>query len=319
MKKIILLVVGISCSLISMEPQGGHKDKVRLSAQSSSSSGSQGQVSAFDTIELHRNGSPSLDTARLQQQGKIVITDDDIANLAQLEELLKQASNETKEKRKSAIYMPQLPQLDLSSLGRDLSGGAIKRNNNVDLEQGSDEDLEKQALDQAFDFFVHYMKDKSQKPDLDLKIIKKDLIKKFKKAHSTPPTSPTVNADAQERSKIEEKNQKLQKRRQGLLALRKGSVYQATAREKRAQLPQSPALNRVRDPKPFEILTSLMNEPEVQEGLQSVEQLVVNLLAQKNQQTQSSLQNTRYGGIIGALASAGASALITYLSTKKSC
>lgn len=323
MKKVMLgILLGSVLNLYTMEPIGGHKDKGRLSTQStsSSSSGSPGQVSAFDNVELHRQGSPALDTARLQQHGKIVITDEDIENVARLEELLKQASSDGKNKRKSAIYMPsQLPQLDLTHLGRDLSGGAIKRGAHADLEKGSNEDLENQVLEEAFDFFSHYMKDKSQKPDLDLTIIKKDLIKKFKKAHTTPPATPTVNADVKLRAKIEEKNHKLQKRRQGLLVLRKGSIVQATAREKRAQFPQSPALNRVREPKPFEILTTLMSEPEVQEGLQAVEQLVIKLLTQKNYETQSSLQRTRYGGATATILSAGVSALITYLSTRKSC
>lgn len=302
--------MGISCSLISMEPQGGHQDKskTRISASSNSSSDSHGEISAFTTIELHREGSSTLDTARLKKLGKIVITD--IADIAALEEALKQKGSQVDRqgKRKSIIYMPQL---DLVAMTRDLSNGSTHKSQNLDLEKGSYEGLEKQAMEEAFDFFVHYMKDKSQNPDLDLKAIKTDLIKKFKKAHNTPPATPSDTANA--------KMQTLQKRKQGVLALRKGSAYQATARAKRAQLPQSPAMNRARDPKPLEILTSLMNEPEVQEGLQNVEQLVLNLLAEKNKQTQSSLTNTRYGGILATLISAGASALITYLGTKKSC
>lgn len=306
------MLLGMGTIIISMEPPQGHKDakeKDRKSA-SSSSSGSGGQISAFENIELHRRDSPQLDTARLKQQGKIVISDEDLVNLAALEEILKQKGSKVdqKEKHKSIIYMPQL---DLVALGRDLSGGSVKRGQQLDVEKGSSEELDQQAMEQAFDFFVHYYKDKSQKPDLDLKVIKADLIKKFKKAHNTPPSTPNDNTDA--------KIQKQQKRKQGVIALRKGSAYQATARAKRAQLPQSPALNRARDPRPLEILTSLMNEPEVQDGLQSVEQMVVDLLAQKNQQTQSSLTNTRYGAILGPILSAVASALITYLGTKKSC
>lgn len=318
MKRIVFgILLGNMINVTAMEPQGGHKDKERIgkvvSSQSgsSSSSGSHGEVSVFDAIELHRNGSPALDTARLQQQGKIIIKDEDLQNLAELERKLKLAGSrvESSEKRKSVIYMPEL---NLAAMGRDLSGGSVYRGQAGDLEKGnSHDDLEQQAMEETFAFFLQYMKDKSQNPNLDLKVIKSDLLKKFKKAHNTPPTTPNDTANT--------KIQKLQKRKQGVVALRKGSTYQATARAKRELLPQSPALSRARDAKPMEILTALMAEPEVQEGLQSIEQLVVNLLAEKNKQTQSSLQNTRYGGILATLISAGASALITYLGTKKSC
>lgn len=310
MKNILLLIMGMSCSLISMEPQEGHKDKskARVSASSNSSSDSNGHAAGLEVIDLHHEGSSTVDKERLKQLGKIVISD--IADIAALEEALKQKGSQVdqQDKRKSIIYMPQL---DLATMTRDFSSGSVYKGPNIDLEKGSSEDLEKQAMEEAFEFFVHYMKDKSQNPDLELKAIKKDLIKKFKKAHNSPPSTPNDTANT--------KVKKLQKRKQGVMALRKGSAYQLTARAKRAELPQSPALNRARDPKPLEIITSLMNEPEVQEGLQSVEQLVVNLLAEKNKQTQSSLTNTRYGGVLATLISASASALITYLSTKKSC
>lgn len=307
------MLLGIGSTVITMEPPLGHKDKEKdRKSASSSSSGSDGQVSAFDEIELHRRESPQLDTARLKQLGKIVISDEDIVNLEALEQALKQKGSKVeKEKRKSIIYMPQL---DLAALARDLSGGSVQKGKTrgklPDLEKGeASEGLDEQAIEQAFEFFAHYMKDKLENPDLDLKVIKSALIKKFKKAHNTPPPTPNDNP----------KIQKRQKTKQAVDALRKGSVYQATARTKRAQLPQSQALNRAREPRPLEILSSIINEPEVHECIQSVEQMVVNLLAQKNQQTQSSLTNTRYGGAIATLISAGASALITYLSTKKSC
>lgn len=317
MKKFLLILVA-SCSVWAMDPPKGHKEdqnkqKERTSNLSSSSSGSGAEASSFMTIELHRKGSPTLDTARLKEQGKIVISDEDLHNLAALEEILKQkaGSKVEKEKRKSIIYMPEL---DLAALERDFSSGSVKkgqtRGQTPDLEKGgSSEELDEKAMEQAFEFFAHYMKDKSQNPDLDLKVIKSDLIKKFKKAHTTPPPTPNDNP----------KIQKRQKTKQAVDVLRKGSVYQATARTKRAQLPQSPALNRAREPRPLEILNSIINEPEVHESLQSVEQMVVNLLAQKNQQTQNSLTNTRYGGALATVVTGVATAVITYLGTKKSC
>lgn len=310
MKKLVLLVWAFPVTIIAMDPPLKLKDRKDVSSSSHSNSG--GEVSEFQTIEIHRKGSPALDTARLKQQGKIVISDEDLHNLAALEEALKQKGSKVeKEKRKSIIYMPQL---DLAALARDLSGGSVKkgqtRGQMPDLEKGgSSEELDEQAMEQAFEFFAHYMKDKSQNPDLDLKVIKSDLIKKFKKAHNTPPPTPNDNPKIQKRHKT----------KQAVDALRKGSVYQATARTKRAQLPQSPALNRAREPRPLEILSSIINEPEVHESIQSVEQMVLNLLSAKQQQTQNSLTNTRYGGVIGAVVTGGVSALIAYLGTKKSC
>lgn len=313
MKKLLFLMLGISCYLISMEPQDGHKDRV---STSSSSSGSGGEVSAFENVGLHRKGSPTLDTARLQQQGKIVITDADINNLARLaaleEELKKKGSRvENSDKRRSVIYMPQL---DLLALERDLSGGSVqkqkKRGEPADLEKGNlSEEWDKEALKQAYEFFVHYYKDKHNSPDLDLKAIEKDLLSIFKRAHNSPPSTPNDKPEVQ----------KDQKTKQALAALRKGSVYQATARTRRAQLPQSPALSRAREPRPLEILSTIINEPEVHESIQTVEQMVVSLLAQKHQEAQNTLTNTRWGGGAVSLVGMLLTGVITNIITKKSC
>lgn len=311
MKKIVLGMILIgSAGLMAFEPpqSKGDKDKNRVSANSSSSSGSGSTgESGMTTIELHRRGSPTLDTARLQQQGKIVISN--AGDLLKLEEALQRQGVQLGSRvgeRRSIIY---LPQLDLAVVARDMSGGSANKPHVMDVEKGSSEELDNQAMEQAFNFFVNYMKEKSENPDLDLRYIKKDLIKKFKKAHNTPPPTPNDNPKIARR----------QQTKQGVEALRKASYVQQTARTKRAELPKTPISNRTREPKPLEIVESLLNDPAMQEGIQSLEKMVINLLAERNQQTQTSLNNTRYGGIIGALASAGLTALVTYLGTKKNC
>lgn len=322
MKRIVFitLVAGMN-GAFSFEPPQLSKEKSRMSGTSSSSSSHGGSGSAvingegsdFTSVELHRKGSPQLDTARLKEQGKIVISD--VSDLLKLQESLEKQGVQLggrSGERRSIIYMPQL---DLAAVARDMSGGSVYRSQPLDLEKGSSDDHDTQAMEQACDFLVHYMNEKVNNPNIDFKTYKKDLVKKFKKAHSSPPPSPH---DAQN-PKLYSKLQRRQKTKQATEVLRKASYVQQTARTRRAELPPVPLSDRTREPKPVEIVESLLADKAVQEGMQTLETMVLSLLAERNKQTESSLTNTRYGGVIGALASAGLTALVTYLGTKKSC
>lgn len=308
MKKLLFLVLMISCSLIAMdEPPRLAKLKERESGSNNSSSGSDSQASAFDNVELHRHGSPTLDTARLEQEGKIVIRNEqDIQKYAA--ELQKRGividSKTEKGRPASIVYMPELsaiPTLNMAAIVRDKPNQGKRT---PDLEKGSSNQSNQGEPDfeKAFEYCLKYLKEKK---DMDISQVKNRMIEKFKKAHNTPPDSPKSSR---------------QKTKKVVQALHDASQYHETARTKRTQeIQRNPVLQSAREPRALEVINALIKDPEVHSGLEAMEQIAFKLLSKKLTETQDSKTKTTWvTASIGALASIIAAGL-TYLGTKHSC
>jgi hypothetical protein len=286
MKKIILLVMGISFSLISMEPIGGHKDKMRADTSSNVSSGcnrSSGSVvsnSQFEAVDLQDKKEKSgLD------RGSIIVvhTQEDLERILQQQGVQMQTSQG---KHRSIVLMPRM---DMDAL-------------NTDLGHPNDQDFK-----EVFNFFKETLK---QHHDIDISKIERRLTGKLKEIHDSPPNSPVLGKDAH----------KLQKAQSAVKILRRASVHQSTIRSERPQLvKKSPVFQKARDPKPLEIIQEIAQDPNVQDNLNILKDLAFQLLNEKLNDTQDSKTKTTWVGAAATVGGAIASALITYLSTKKSC
>lgn len=317
MKRIgLLILLGCGSSLLSFEPpQSVKKEKDRESASSSSSSsGSKGQIStSFNNVPLDDLDMNKMDTSRMEQDGKVVISSEEELNKMLQKRGINLDTMKQEEKRISIVYMP--PSLNLAAITRDTSNQSRSRKT-PDLERGPDvrphydQEAEEETFDKEFAFFVEYMREKTKNPKLNLKSVESELKKDFRNAHNTPPSTPHDTPEAKD----------LQKKKKTVEALRKASIYQETAREHRLQnIPRSPALEKAREPRALEILHTFFTDKDVHDSLEGLKDEIIGLLAEKNDKTQTSLTNTRYGGTLVGLVVSGLTAIITYLGTKKSC
>jgi hypothetical protein len=287
MKKIILLVMGISCSLISMEPLGGHKDKVRSDTSSNVSSGgnrSSGSAASslpLEVIDLQDNKKNTSGAGH----GSIIVvhTQEDLERILQQQGVQIQTSQG---KHRSIVLMPRM---DMDAL-------------NTDLGHPNDQDFK-----EVFNFFKETLK---QHHDIDISKIERRLTEKLKEIHDSPPNSPVLGKDVN----------KLQKAQSAVQILRRASIHQSTIRTERPQLAKkSPVFQKARDPKPLEIIQEIAQDPNVQDNLNILKDLAFKLLNEKLDDTQDSKTKTTWVGAAATVGGAIASALITYLSTKKSC
>lgn len=288
MKNLIMVVLIAGCSLIGMEPIGGHKERMPVARASNGSSvagvsvTSDASTSQFEAIDLK---DAKKGTSRLGQGIILVHTQEDLERILQQQEV-ELAENDTKEsKRKSIVYMPRM---DLDTITQDL----------------------KNPTDEDFKEVCNFLKETlKQHHDIDISRVEKRLARKLKEIHDSPPTSPILGD-----------GQKLQKAQSTVQILRRASVHQATIRSERNQVAKrSPALQRAREPKPLEIIQEIAQDPNVQDNLNILKDIAFQLLNEKLTETQSSKTTTTWVTAgVGALGTI-ASAVITYLSTRKSC
>ncbi|GMU19831.1 MAG: hypothetical protein AMXMBFR12_10220 [Candidatus Babeliales bacterium] len=307
MKKILVGIICSMSSLFAFEPPVKEKDRGTSSYSSSDSgSGSKGQKSFLENIELHRKDSPQLNTARLEQEGKIVVKNlDELARILNERGIQLVNATQKEEKRASIIYMPEVPALNLGAITRDISNQK-KASTTPDLEKGSSNQSNQSEPDfeKMFDFYLMYLREHK---DMDICQIKKRMINKFKKAHNSPPPSPQASP-----KEIKRENAKKVVR-----VLHDASCYHETARTKRTEdIQRSPQLTSARPPKALEVLNALVKDPEVNKGLDELESIAYRLLSEKLTDTKSAkLRSEIVGGVVSVVGTV-ASAVITYLVTK---
>lgn len=211
--------------------------------------------------------------------------------------------NEKEKKRLSVIVMSGLDLETLSKKEEPLSSS------------GSSDSLTDEELLQFADFFAQFSHRKISR-------VAKPFAHKIREVHQTPPGSPD---GAEKIKKIKEAYGLLQ---QVYKQQQETSREITTARGHRNRIEHDLAecdelLARARAPKPEEWVEK---HPHLKQCICALEDLAAEVIEQELDKTDSALgrtetnrKRTLWGGIVGAAVTSGASALITYLGTKKSC